>query len=334
MSKALILIVISTFIFSQNLQAQQKQKAAKKSEPPPATVSVSSDGDHVGSSGPVLKFDAADAPANKESRPAMKFTEPTVSAGAPSVAPIATNDTPADEQGFKTYIGYPKHELILLTQADSISATFSYLGQDFNFSTQALVYGLAYNLVATPSWKVGVMYQQYNVGVGAGRASGLDILDSDETLSQFGINAEYCSISASNFYRQFCFGGLIMKDAYPFLDFVGGSTLAMSKLEDIVVGLNTSMQWRLTDSVLIKPILGFNYGTTSGDSGTLTPKSNLKMYLRTEVPWAVTSLYTLRFHGDFSLRRAEAEGLNGVNQDVWETNSANLGLGLDFIAHF
>lgn len=328
--KTLTTLIVSIMFLALPLNAQVKNKKSKA--PESATQPVDLKASQVGDTGPVLTFDAGDAPAQKDDRGTLKFTDGSLNPSSKEQSKaMPTNETPPDEQGFKSYIGYPAHEFALLTGVDSISATFSYQNQDFNFSTTTFAYGFAYNLVATPSWKVGLMYLQYNIGVNAGTASALNIVESDETLSQFGVTTEYCSIGATNFYRQLCFGGLVMKDAYPMLNFTGGSTLAMSKLEDIVLGLNASYQMPLTDKLLFKPIIGFNYGMASGDSGTLTPKSNSKFYLRTELPWLMSESMVLRFHGDFSLRKAEAEGTTGSNFDPWETNSANLGVGADLV---
>jgi hypothetical protein len=315
--------------FFYSLCAEEKHKTSSGSGGDPLAES------RVGSDGPALTFDTSDAPASKDDRPTIRFSDGSQNTNSKKQEPvIATNETPPDEEGFKSYLGYPMHEVVLLTGLDSISATFSYGAQDFNFSTNTFAYGLAYSLIATPSWKVGAYFLQYNIGVNSGTASSLNILSSDENLTQFGINTEYCTIGSTNFYRQFCVGGLIARDAYPMLNFASGTDLVMSRLEDIVVGLNIAYQVPLTDKLLLKPILGYNHGTASGNSGTLTPKSNSRLYLRMELPWMWSQQTTVRFHGDYSLRKAEAEGTTGSNFDPWETNSANLGIGADIAYRF
>ncbi|MBY0386293.1 hypothetical protein K2X05_14140 [bacterium] len=310
------------------------QGQSKSKKPQPAAQNTSTDvlsSSRVGSDGPTLNFDTGDAPAQKDDRGTLKFSDgslnPPSKKGTPE--PIVTNDTAPDEQGFKSYLGYPMHEVTLLNGVDSISATFSYRTQDFNFSTTTFTYGLSYKYIATPAIKIGAYFMQYNIGVNSGTASGLNILESDETLAQFGITTEYCSIQSSNFYNQFCIGGVIAKDAYPMLNFVSSSRLTMASLEDIVLGLNVAYQMALTDKLLFKPMLGYNHGTASGDSGVMTPKSNSRLYIRAELPWMWSEKTIIRFHGDYSLRKAEAEGTIGSNFDPWKTDSANLGVGAD-----
>ena len=108
---------------------------SKNKKPQPVAQNTSVDtlsSSRVGTDGPTLSFDAGDAPAQKDERGTLKFSDgslnPTSKKGTPE--PIATNDTAPDEQGFKSYLGYPAHEFALLTGVDSISTTFSYQSKD------------------------------------------------------------------------------------------------------------------------------------------------------------------------------------------------------------
>ncbi len=344
-STALRMITLSAALFSIAAAAQPRKRMDKmdkassgaiKVEPGTADLTTQN---AVGPTGPPLKFSTDDAPTNTDHRETIKFkgmdTYTTPSGkGDETPQPILEASATEDDDGFKSYIGYPKHEIHLINGFDNVAATWGYDGQDFNFRSSTLAYGLNYTFVGTPMWKLGVFYSRYSVATPSGTVTPYAIVESEETLDQYGLNTEYCHISSSNFYRQYCIGGTIMNDAYPVLKFTTSTRLEMGKVDDIVVGVHLAAQLPFNDKIYFKPILGYNYGTGAGQSGALTAESNSKFYFRGEVPWLLTRRFTLKLHGDYSARQAVIKGTIGTNKDKWETDSTIIGGGLDAIVVF
>lgn len=288
----------------------------------------------VKSSGPELKFKSGGEPAKTDTRQNLKFSDPSIEvkpakSEAPAAAApmITTNED--DEPGFKTYIGYPKHVLSLVDGFNNLTSKFSYNGKDFNFSSSVVNYGLEYTYVATPSWKVSATYQRYGVSVPAGKVGSSIINDSKENIDSYGVDTDYCMISSSNFFRQYCLGGGVANDAYPVLKFVDGTHLEMGKVQDIVVGIHVGAQLPISEKIQFKGILGYNYGTGAGGAGNLSSENDTKLYARLELPWTITQNISLKFHGDYSTRNATIKGDVGNNKDKWTTDTTILGGGAD-----
>jgi len=286
----------------------------------------------VGAQGPTLKFNTQDAPPSSDPRPALKFNDlPNETAEQPS----ASGSSPsAPEEEFRSYVGYPKSQIGIINSYNNITANWDYNGQAFNFSTSALVYGLRYNLLASPMWRVGVHYSRYEVGAPEGVVSSYRIRDSSATLQQYGVDSDYCFISSKNYFRQYCVGGILMNDAYPVLKFQTGTDLVISSVQDIVAGVRFAVQIPFSDKLLFRPMIGYNYGTSLGNSGSLSAVRNSKVYFRADLPWSVLTKLDLNFHLDFESRQALVEGTNGNNQDRWATDSTVLGGGLDVFWKF
>lgn len=290
----------------------------------------------VGSSGPMLKFNTDDAPTNTDPRAPIKFK------GMDSYSMPTTPETPQpileatanDDDTFKSYIGYPKHELQLTNGYDNVAAKWGYNGKDFNFRNSTMALGLNYTFVAAPMWKIGAYYSQYSIAAPAGTSSPYVIADSTATVAKYGFNGEYCYISSANFYRQYCVGGTVMNDSYPVLKFTSATRLVASKVDDIVVGVHGAIQIPFNDRVYFRPVAGFNYGTGAGQSGALTSTYNTSLFLRLELPVVAARWLTLKGHADYSSRQATIEGTIGTNKDKWETDSTILGGGVDAIFVF
>lgn len=317
-----LVVIAATVSFTASAEVTQKP-AAKE----PAKAET------VGGAGPVLKFNTeGGTPDNTDHRDLIKFkgiTAPTTETAEPVKESMATED-----EGFKTYLGYPKHQLALIDQYGTLSATWNYNGQDFNFNSSTMQYGLAYRFVATPSMQLEAYYSRYNIGIGAGKASGFTINDSDMDIDQYGIGGQYCFISPNNFYRQFCLGGVIGNDAYPVLQFINSSVLEMGKVQDIAVGVKAGLQLPFTDSIYFRGTLAYKYGTGAGNSGELTPQNNTSFAVDLAVPWQINSHHGLNPHVDYITRQATIEGKIGNNKDKWATDSTTFGGGVDYIFTF
>jgi hypothetical protein len=334
-------LFLFSFVINSSLYAQEAKKPVAKKKKAAVTAPAvqapeASEGpkvDTVGSSGPTLNFSTeGGTPDNTDHRDTIQFkglSAPTQEATQPQVEIKATED-----EGFKTYIGYPKHQLALIDSYGTLSATWNYNGQDFNFNTSTLAYGLAYRFIATPSIQLEAAYSRYNVGIGAGKASGFSINDSDVDVDQYGVSGQYCMISPNNFYKQFCLGGMIGNDAYPVLQFVGASQLKMGKVQDIAVGIKAGLQLPFTDSVFFRGQLAYNYGTGAGNSGELTPPNNSSFAVDLAVPWQINAHHGLNPHVDYVTRQATIEGKIGSNKDKWATDSTTLGGGVDYVYTF
>lgn len=348
-STALRTVLAFAFLYTLAAEAQPRGSANKKITEKASAGAIKVEGANseiidksaIGSQGPQLKFNTEAAPTNTDHRETIKFK------GMDDYSNTANSkkadDTPKpilefssnEDEGFKSYIGYPKHEIQILAGSDQVAADWGYDGRTFGFKNSTVTYGLNYTFVASPMWKIGVTYSRYSVAIGTGQVPGFaNILDSKADLDQYGFNSEYCFISSANFYRQYCLGGTIMNDAYPILAFTSGSVLEMGKVEDIVVGVHGAVQIPFSDKIFFKPILGYNYGTGAGQSGTLRAEMNSKLWFRAEIPWQIARMFTLRLHADYSARQATVKGRSGNFTDKWETDSTIVGGGLDAIFVF
>jgi hypothetical protein len=118
------------------------------------------------------------------------------------------------------------------------------------------------------------------------------------------------------------------------LKFIDGTHLVMSSVSDIVVGVHAGVQIPITEKIQFKPIVGYNYGTGAGSSGTLTSKGNSMLWARGEIPFTINRQWMVKLHGDYQSRQATIEGKIGANNDKWETDSVLLGGGADVFYTF
>ena len=301
-------------------------KAEEELGPSTEPTTAPSRADGIVAPGEVLNFKVDptdDGSRGGEVREPIRFSAPDADFGGGKKA----TDSGLDEEApFKAYIGYPKHQIGVMASPISISSKFNYNTQPFNFKSSSLGYGLWYRLVATPLININLDWNRFTAAVAAATVSPYTVAESEETYDNYGVSGSYCYASKLSFFHRLCPGFKIANDAYPILEFTTGTALKMGKVEDIVIGLTLDYQFPVVESLLLTAMMGYNYGTGVGNSGSLTSKENNAIYARLGSQWTVASRHEISANVEYNMRTAKLKGLVGSNTDSWETTSTILGL--------
>lgn len=284
----------------------------------------------------MLKFSTETGTDLKEIREPMKFKAPGVDTGQTLAGPSAPKMEIAEDAPFKAYLGYPKQNATVLVDFANFAAKWSNGTQDINFTSPTLGYGVQYKFQANPMFSMDITWVHYSVTAQATTiGSSYIVYESTKSFDPILVSTEYCLISALTFYQQFCPGLVIGKDAYPILEYSGDTShLAMSKVEDVVVGPRIGYQTPIRESMLFRMNLGYNFGTGVGNSGALTSKSNSTLYLDAGANWAFMQNQSLALGFDYRIRTANLAGRVGSNDFTWTTKSSIIGGRLAYTYSF
>ena len=283
--------------------------------------------------GESMKFNTDVAPTNNDRHAPMQFKDP-------GEAPLGTPrpeyaDSLPEETPFKTYIGYPKHQIGAYVKQMSLSSNWTYGSNTYNFTSPSTGLGLNYRLMVTPLWNIEVDYIHYSMNLDESKiGSQFKILSSTATFDDYSVKGSYCFIGKATFYRQICPGILIGNDGYPVLNFESGSLLSLTKVKDVVIGASIAYQEPFTESLLFKIIAGYNYGTGIGNSGYLTSKKNSSYFVDPGLEWTITEHNLLLGYFEYKARSANISGRIGNTDAKWDTTSSLLGFKLGYSRSF
>ena len=244
------------------------------------------------------------------------------------------------EEALKLYPGYPRHLVALGLAPTRIASKWAYSGLDFNYnSVNGSAIDLNYSYIASPFFRVNAFYSRFEAGVNAGSVSAgasgtFQIEESRATVDTYGVSASFCNPFESNFMRQFCWGVELASEAYPLLDFVSSSALAMSKVEDLLLGVNATYRHPLRDQVEVSTTVGYSMGLGSGNSGSLTPKDNRFYYLNADLSWMVKPQHGVRAGVEYKNRATTVEGRRGNNDDSWDVDITTTAFQLSYLFSF
>ena len=280
-----------------------------------------------------LKFNTDSAPVSTDYRAPMIFKN---SDETPVGAPRKEySDNVPEDAGFKAYIGYPKHQVGIYAAPQAISSKWTGAkGEGYNFTNATTALGLNYRLLASPLWKVEVDYQHYELKMDAASANPFSFIESSATFDNFYIRNSFCLVSKWTFQQQLCPGVDIGNDGYPIVNYVTNKQLVLVKVQDIMVGLNLAYQYPISDVLLFRAMIGYNYGTGLGNSGYLTSQNNSSYFANANLEWSLSQQNTIQFGAELKARQAKVSGQIGPNTDSWQTDSTAFGGKLGYIRTF
>jgi hypothetical protein len=329
---AMGLALMASTVSAQTPAKRSKKAAAAVAAPAAEAAKLEPVNSEVAPQGEAIKFNTEGPPANTDHRPMMSFKDPG-DTPLGQKAPDFTDPTPEDA-GYKAYIGYPKNQVGVYAMPMNLSSTWSFNGQDFNFTNSPVGLGAMYRLIATPMWNLELDYSHFSMSVDQAVISPYRILSSSTSFDQYYAKGQYCFIGTSSFYNQFCTGLEIGNDAYPILNFTSGSDLTLSKVQDIILGVNLAYQTAVGEHFLFKTSIGYNYGTGLGNTGALTSKNNSSYFGKAGVEYNLTSHQIILADLNYMARSAKISGKRGNNDDTWNTKSALLGFKIGYLYSF
>jgi hypothetical protein len=272
-----------------------------------------------------LKFNTNSESTNTDVRAPMKFKVPGAEMNGKPTS--EETNTVAEDAPFKTYLGYPKHDLSAFVGFANLSAKWTLGNVAFNFTDSPIEYGVSYKFHLSPLLSLHLDWLTYSDSIATSSviANTYDLNSSSETYNSVFVGGNYCFVSDSNFLRQLCPGIDIGRDDYPILGFTSGSALDLDKVTDITVGVNLAWQIPFADRYLFKLVGGYNMGTGLGNSGDLTSKTNSSYYGKMLFDWNVHGNHTINFQADYLGRTAKLSGNTGGSTQSWETDASMFG---------
>ncbi len=242
--------------------------------------------------------------------------------------------TSADDV-FKTYIGYPKHQLMAYYYPASVNAKWTYRGQDFNFTNSATTaFGLLYRFVATPLVNIELDWNHYELKVKEGTASAYTITASNTDIDSLFLRLNWFWVSDKNFFFRYGPGFELGYDSYPVLNFKTSTALELGYVRDAVIGLNFNVQKPLITNFLLSAKAGYNYGTGAGNSGEFTSKLNNSYYLAGGIDYNFNERSAINLGSEYRVRRANVEGKVGSNVDSWDTSATTTAFRAGYTYNF
>jgi hypothetical protein len=318
----------------------KKTKAAKKTDatearsqmktatPPAGLVRPDANGENE-----TLKFNTDSAPVNTDRHPPMTFKDPG-EAPLGSPRPEYADSVP-DDAGYKAYIGYPKHQLGLYAAPTQVSSKWTgKSGEAYNLSNSAVAFGLNYKLIISPLWNVEADYQHYTLKMDPASlkvgATTFSFLDSKASFDNYFVRNRFCVIGKSTFYQQLCPGIDIGNDGYPIVNYSSNTSLAMDRVQDLIIGVNLTYQIPAGTALLFRVMGGYNYGTGIGNSGSLTSKNNSSYFADISLDFHIGEHNIIAVGADYKARTAKVSNAN----DSWETDASTFGGRLGYTRQF
>lgn len=247
-----------------------------------------------------------------------------------------SDDVIADKTSFNAYPGYPKHRVLASYLPTQVRSTWSYSGQEYNFNNNSSSsFGLGYEYLSNPTTRFGFEYSRYSLAVKAAAVTPYTITASDVTIDQYTFKSQFCQVLQSSFFQQFCYGANIGVESYPLLDFISSSALSLSKVQDMILGLHIAYHHPLYESVLLKSMLGYNYGTGgAGSTGELTSQSNNALYVKVELEKMLNEHNGFLIGLQYNQRHATVKGKRGSNDDEWKSTVTTVAGNATYIYEF
>ncbi len=300
--------------------------AAAKTDSP-SLVKASGGEDDATPRGENLKFNTDSAPVSTDRHAPMVFKD---SGEAPLGTPRKEYaETVPEDAGYKAYIGYPKHQLGVYAAPMGLSSKWtSSDGRTYNFSNSATAWGLNYRLLVTPMWSIEADYQHFAMKMEAATSTPYTFDASTASFDNYYVRNRFCMIGKTTFYNQLCPGIDIGNDGYPIVNYDQSTAnhLVLTRVQDIIVGLNLAYQMPAGESLLFRIMAGYNYGTGIGNSGYLTSKNNTSYYANGGVEWTIGQHNLIHVLAEFKSRQAKVSGnVNANVKDTWETASTSFG---------
>lgn len=323
-SRLFYLILVAALGFLPD-SGQAQEKVIKKAKKAATTAPAAPTTSVVEPSDAPIKFNTESDSSNTDYRQPMVFKIPGVS-NAGEVKPDVSSKDPLPEAApFVTYIGYPRHEVGVSALPMSVASKWSYNDQDFNFRSSATGYGAHYRIDVTPLFNLNLSFSQYSMSVTATTVSLFLVNESKETFQTYGAKGSYCWVYGISFVKRLCAGGSIDNDSYPILNFVDGTHLEISKVQDFVLGGHVNFQLPIVQDLALKFETGYNYGTGVGNTGNLTSKSNSSYYGQIQADWIIKEKHRLTAGVNYTARQAKLSGTVGAIKDKWKTDSTAVG---------
>ena len=312
-SMALFLAALMSLGFANTAGADSKKDARSATVKAEADAKAAEQNDHF-----EFKTDESAAPVQSNKNPLIFKMQEKDSTGPAPVVEQA--DSSVEGSTYKVYPGYPKHQIAISLVPTKISSKWNYSGQDFNYnSNSSSSMDLAYDYLSSPLTRFSLYYSRYESSVKAGSASGYTITDSKVALDNYGVKSNFCTNSSVNFLQQYCFGVDLGVESYPLLDFTDSVTLALGKVQDVVLGVNVGYNHPLSAGMLLRFKLGYNMGTGSGSSGELTTKINNSVSAGADIEWNLKGPHGITVGTEYKKRSAKVEGKRGTNNDTWKS---------------
>ena len=333
------LILVSFFANVPPVHAEAKAAAKTKAAPEPAAnenspslVKASGANSDAPTENEGFKFNTESAPPNTDRRAPMTFKD---AGDAPLGTPQQSyGDSLPEETPFKAYIGYPKHQLGVYVQPMTLGSSFSRATDSYNFTNSSTAIGLDYRLQMTPLWNMEIDYSHYSMSMTGAQIGNKTFNDSTVNFDNYFFKNRFCFIGKSTFYRQLCPGFDIGNDGYPIINYIDNTHLALTRVQDIILGLNVTYQEPFSEKFVFKVTAGFNYGTGLGNSGYLTSKGDSSYYLDGGAEWSLTEHNIIQALVEYKARMAKVSGNIGNTTDTWQTNSSAFGGKLGYIRSF
>ena len=320
-------LALSSFAFGQATTLPVKKVKSKTTEiaPPPASNTVGE--------APAYRFKTDDTPAPSggiQNNPIQfKYEE------SKKMETSNSDQLEAEELSFKAYPGYPKHQVRLSLMPTQVTSKWSYSGQDYNYnSSSSTAFDFSYQYLSTPQLSIALNYSRYDVSIGDASVTPYLIKDSKASVDNYGVKSQFCSVLEKSFFHQICLGADLGFENYPLLDFTGSNTLELSKVQDLVAGINIGYNHPLFYEIYMRTKLGYNLGLGTGNSGELTSKSNSSIYASADFEKMLKEKHGVSAGLEFKMRNAKVEGLRGSNDDSWKSSITTTALKAGYIYQF
>jgi len=322
-------IVTLLFMFAATLAAAQTKTLPEK-KVKTTTVSPESTTDL---DQPTLKFNVEPDMDRKEVREPMKFKHDDKSGTA-----VAAESQ--EEEGYKAYPGYPKHQVAFDLLPTRVSSEWKFRGANFNYnSNSSQAFGVSYRYISSPHMNFSVDYSRYEVEKSAESTNvpgigPVNVASSKVAVDNYGVASNFCRVIGKSFFQQWCWGVSLGVESYPLLDFSGATTLEMGKVQDIVAGLRFLYLHPVADRVLLRARAGYHYGTGAGNQGSLSNKGNNSLVAAGDLEWQLRDKHGLTFGAEYVNRNAKVEGTRGTEEVEWKSTIVTTALRAGYLYTF
>lgn len=251
-----------------------------------------------------------------------------------------TPASPENSKGQPVDLGYPKHQAQISYNPLRVRLEAERQSEKLQSDLKASgSYEILYRYFANPQDEVELDYSWAQLETSAGSVVSnslgpLLIQESSTQLDSLFLRFRRFWFDQHNFFHRYGVGFEFGADSYPTLAFSQATELSLSKIRDLVIGLNFNYRRPLSPNLLFTASSGLNHGTgASADSGGLKVKNNLSYFAFLSAVWALDSRSSLELGWEYRVRQADISGNRGGVSEDWKsrTSSATTQIGYSYL---
>ncbi|MBC7456836.1 MAG: hypothetical protein H7235_01060 [Bdellovibrionaceae bacterium] len=235
------------------------------------------------------------------------------------------------EQVFHSYVDYPRFQFEMDYGPSSIGLKQEYNNLPLNFSSTSYSgVSLKGRYLVSPDFNVEADYRHAEFKVASKDLGLYKVSESKTSIDAIMLRFNSCKILQSAM-DSICYGVTTGIDSYPTLNFETSTQLAISKIKDMVIGLNLNYRKEIVPYIQFDSSAEYLYGLRLGQDTNLGVDNNSKLQASLGLNFlSQKSLNYFSVSSAYSYQEAKVHGSTGSFVDSWSTKASEVSVNVSY----